>query len=110
MFKVTEYQAGRLINSAYSWANVLAKYADQYENYTEGSSPFKPIFPGWKFAYFVGDNYSAVILFCAYLESISAEFEVIWNACDYEDPEWCVVTSVRVADWAKSLDKSNETN
>ena len=78
---MTAFDFERLIIVACTWTPDISGQDYRFDKVTE-SSPGIPIAAwrtDWSYAYFVGDQWAAVIFAKSYLESIGEEYELLWD-------------------------------
>jgi hypothetical protein len=90
MFRVTAYDCDRLVTDVSLGGN-YNPFA--FERYEEGHDVFEPMYPGWKFVYILGREYTDVIMFRHYVESQGEEYAVHMFA---NDCLWAVATNLDI--------------
>lgn len=89
----TGHDFDRMISSSTRWKDGVSEFSDQFENYTDQGQPYdKPVFPGWTYAYWIGEEYTAVVLAKSFLSSLNEGYEVLWDTSD-EFYGWVIVTN-----------------
>lgn len=79
-----------------SWAPQLDRFENMSYDYDQDPSP------DWKVAYWLGTEYSAVLLAGAFLRGQGCEYEVLWDMAENPDPQYAILTNFMTASWKQS--------
>lgn len=95
--EMTEKDFERLSTTSMRWGNSWAAHDGRFEHMTKSYDT--PPSYRWAMAYWVGEDWSHVMLCRAFLASQGHDFEVMWDKAD--PGEYVILTDYMTASWAK---------